>query len=170
MNRNGHRIVSRRGRKYKLNRDKWTTYGNFESMHVHILDKLVHGNIAVEYPEPVWKKKDRKVVEEEEEAFGCKVTHNIVHPEWCIVGDETGMNLSMKGDRGSEKLLVARGDQPREKASSNDCHATVIGLTLLTGAPLMCIVVMKGCNPKPDVELGLDPFAIIFGKETDNFF
>ena len=77
----------------------------------------------------------------------------------------------MKGDTADDKLLVARGDQPREKASSTDRHATVIDLTLGTGEPLMCIIVMKGKIPHADVELGFDPFVPIQGEENDeNFF
>lgn len=110
------------------------------------MDELVHANIAVKLDTPVWQDADGNNCVEDE-AVGCKVTHKIIKPEYCIVGDETGGNLSMKGDGGRKKFLCARGDVPRTKASGCDRHFTTIGLTLLTGDPLMCIVVMKGKRP-----------------------
>ena len=32
------------------------------------------------------------------DAIGCKVTHDIIHSEMCIAGDEVDGNLNMSGD------------------------------------------------------------------------
>ena len=44
----------------------------------------------------------------------------MVHPEMCVVGDEVGGNLCMKGDGhiGGELLLTENGMVPQRKASS----------------------------------------------------
>ena len=152
MKRNKHKIVSARGQKYELSQDKWTTYANFKQMYDHIIEELVIGNIAEELDEPVWMDTHQNIVDEEQ-AFGCKVMHQILCPEWCVVGDKVGGNISMKGDSDNQKFLVCRRDHLKEKASSADQHFTLIGLTLLTGEPLMCIIIMKGTTPKADVEL-----------------
>ena len=112
MKRNKHLIVSKRGTKYELSWDMWTTYGNFVSMYDHIIEELVDCNIAEELATPLWMDTDGNEVEEKD-AFGCMNTHIILHPEWCVVGDEVGGNLSMKGDSGAQKFLVGQGDCAR---------------------------------------------------------
>ena len=166
MRRNRNKIVNVVGKKYELTRDKWTTYGNVRSMYEHIIDELINAKIAIKLDTPVWQDAEGNDCEEHK-AVGCRVTYRILKPEYCIVGDETGGNLSMKGDGGRNKFLCARGDVPRNKTSGNDRHFTTIGLTLLTGDPLMCIVVMKGKRPKSEVELGIDQFIKIVGKKED---
>ena len=55
---------------------------------------------------PQWMDKEGKIVEESE-AYGCKATHRLNHPEYCVVLDEVGGNINMKGDDhiGGEKYL-----------------------------------------------------------------
>lgn len=166
MRRNEEKLVNTVGKKYDLARDKWSTYGNFKDMYEHIIHEMVEAKVAVKLDEPMWQDREGNKVQEGD-AFGCKVTHSIIEPDWCIVGDEVGGNLSMKGDGGRKKLLCARGNVPREKVSSTDRHFTLIGLTTLSGTPLMCIVVMKGKRVRPEVELGIDPFAEIVGEQGD---
>ena len=80
------------------------------------------------------------------EAFGCKVTHRIKHPDMCIVGDEVGGNTSQKGDShiGGILHLCERNFTPQSKTSNKDKRFTSMGLTTLTGKPLMCCVIFKG--------------------------
>ena len=87
--RNKEKIVSVVGKKYELSRDKWTTYSNFRQMYEHIIDELVHAKIAVKLDEPEWQDDKGKKVEEDK-AIGCRVTHRILRPDYCVVGDKTG--------------------------------------------------------------------------------
>ena len=34
----------------------------------------------------------------ERDSLDCKVTHNLIHPEMCLVGDEVEGNINMSGD------------------------------------------------------------------------
>ena len=34
---------------------------------------------------------------DDSEAFRCKVTHDLIHSEMCVVGDKVGDNLNMSG-------------------------------------------------------------------------
>ena len=77
---------------------------------------MVQIKIALKLNEPVWQDSEGNDVDKGN-AFGCKVSHRIIKPEYCIVGDETGGNLSMKGDGGRHRFLCGRGDVPRKKAS-----------------------------------------------------
>ena len=59
--RNGHLICSKRGQKFELDRDKWTTYHNFASMYTHDYEAMVDAGIARVLEEPVWMDKDGKL-------------------------------------------------------------------------------------------------------------
>ena len=56
------------------------------------------------------------------EAFGCKLTHRIKHPDMCIAGDEVGDNSSQKGDGhiGGSLHLYKRNCIPQSKTSNKD--------------------------------------------------
>ena len=47
MKRNKSKIVGKRGQKYKLNRQNWTTYNNFVQMYKHIIDEMMDAGLAV---------------------------------------------------------------------------------------------------------------------------
>ena len=51
--------------------------------------------------------------------------------------------------------------------SKNNKHFTLLRLTLLTGAPLMCVMIFAGKRRNAMVELGDDPFAEDIGEVTD---
>ena len=114
--RNEHLIVSKRGGKYELDRDKWTTYSNFYDMYNHIYDEMIDAKVASIYDDPMWQDSDGNPCSESE-SFGCKVTHNLTHPEMCIVMDEVGGNTSQKGDGhiGGELLVCGKGMIPQKK-------------------------------------------------------
>ena len=157
MKRNKHKIVGKRGQKYELSRQNWTTYNNFVSMYNHIIDELVHAKLAVKLETPTWMNRNGEVCTEEE-AYGCKVHHMITRPELCFCGDEVGGNISMQGDghnRG-ELLLTEKGKVPQRKASTQSCKFTMIGLTSFSGEPVMCVLIIEGKLPNGSIESGVD--------------
>lgn len=85
--RNEHKIVTKKGAKYELDRDKWTTYANFSDMYNHIYEEMEDAKVATPYAAPMWQDCDGNPCLEKD-AFGCKVTHNLTHPEMCVVMDE----------------------------------------------------------------------------------
>ena len=89
MKRNQHRIVSKRGQKYELDRQNWTTYANFADMYKHCAVEMEHAGVAQRLEEPVWMTRDG-VQCNVDDAYGCKVTHAIIRPEMCLCGDEVG--------------------------------------------------------------------------------
>ena len=40
----------------------------------------------------------RVQIVDESKSFGCKIFHRLIRPDMCIVGDEVGGSISMKGD------------------------------------------------------------------------
>ena len=171
MKRNGHLICSKRGAKYELDRASWSTYANFLDMYVHVISEMVNAGLAIELDSPVWMDRSGNTVDETK-AFGCKVTHDILYPDMCLVGDEVGGNISMKGDghAGGKLYLCEKGQIPQQKTSSKDKHFTLMGLTNLKGEPVMCILVIAGKKPKAMVEMGIDSFQDMIGLETDEDF
>ena len=171
IRRNKSKLVSKRGQKYELNRQNWTTYSNFVNMYDHVEDELVSAGLAKEYEEPVWMDRKGKIVSEDK-AFGCKVLIELSRPDMCLVGDEVGGNLSMKGDGhvGGQLFLTAPDRVPQQKASSKNRKFTLIGLTALTGEPVMCIIIIEGKKPKGSIEAGIDINVNPIGEPTDNNF
>ena len=80
MKRNGHRIVSRRGQKYELDRHNWTTYRNFRNIYEHTYLEMVEAGVAQRLPAPIWMDRHGKECTEKD-ALGCMVTHKLCHPE-----------------------------------------------------------------------------------------
>ena len=158
----GHLLVDKKGEKFELDRDSWCTYTNFRKMYQMVETKMIEAGVAEKINEPVWMTKDGKVVSEnnKHQAYGCKVSLHITHPEMVIMADEVGANTSQKGDGhvGGERYICGKGKVPQKKASKKDKHFTLLGLTLLTGDPLMCVIIFSGERNRDLIELGVDPF------------
>ena len=97
LKRHKHLLVSRRGQKYELNRQNWTTFRNFANMYTHIIHEMVGAGVAEPLYEPEWMDKKGAIVDESK-SFGCNVFHRLTRPDMCIVGDEVGGSISMNGD------------------------------------------------------------------------
>ena len=109
----------------------------------------------------------------EEMAPGCKTIYKLTRPDMCIVGDEVGGNLCMKGDERVEGqlFLTAFGRVPQQKASSKSRKFTLIGFTALSGDPVTCVIIIEGQNPKGGIEAGIDIDVEPIGDVTDiDFF
>ena len=86
------------------------------------------------------------------------------------MADEVGGDTLQKDDGkiGGERWLCSPGTISQRKISTKNEHYTTLGLTLLDGRPLMCMVIMTGENPKAEVETGIDVFAEAVGHVYDN--
>ena len=52
--RHDDKLVSKRGQKYELDRQSWTTYASFQSIYSHVEDEMVDAGVAEKLPEPAW--------------------------------------------------------------------------------------------------------------------
>ena len=66
-----------------------------------------------------------------------------------------------------EAFLYELGVTPQEKSSRENKHFTLLGLTLLSGKPLMCVVIFVGKRCSPVVEMEIDPRAEEVGPVLD---
>ncbi len=140
-------------------------------MYDEIYAAMEIAGVATGLAEPVWVNKDQEETSKEE-AFGRRITHLLTRPDYVVFVDEVGSNLSQEGDGavGGERKIVGRGSVPRERATTNDTHFTVLGFTAATGEPIMCAIIVEGKTIKPEVVTGLDVFATKIGDEKDPAF
>ena len=105
-----------RGQKYELYRSTWTAYSNFADMCDHNYKELELAGAAELLGKPEWQDKEDNLVKEVE-AFGFKVTHNLIHPEYCVVMDKVGGNIHMtgNGDIRGGKYLCENGTTNESK-------------------------------------------------------
>ena len=110
-------------------------------MYDHVIEEMCDTGVAEKLDSPVWMNRDGEECQPIE-AFGCKVTHRIKHPNMCIVGGEVGGNSSQKGDGhiGCTLYLCERNFIPQFKTSNKDERFALMELTTLTGKHLMCCV------------------------------
>jgi hypothetical protein len=83
--------------------------------------------------------------------------------------DEVGSNTSQEGDGaiGGELKIFAKGLVPRESATINNHHFTVLGFTAATGEAIMCAIIVLGKSLKPEVVTDIDVFSKKIGDESD---
>jgi len=143
--RNAHHIVSKCVQKYERDRDNWTTYRNFSNMNDNVIEETCVAGAVVKLDSHVWMGRDGKEWQHIE-AFGCIVTHRIKHPDMYIIEDEVRGNTSQKDDGhiGGTSNLYERNHIVQSKMSNKDKRFTLMGLTTLTGKPLMCCAFFKG--------------------------
>ena len=151
-----------------MNRYKWPTYTNFGQMYEQIAIEMMEAKAAKCLGIAEWQ--DEKGAEcDEKNAFGCKVIHRVTHPEKCLVMNEVGANIGQRGNGHvvGRLVLCAQGDVPQKKVFNGDRHFTTIPITLLTGEPLICIVIFSGKIRKSIVETGIDCFVETTGDPRD---
>ena len=71
MQRNGHKLVSKRGQKYELDRAAWSTYHNFDQMYVQVGEEMVEAKVA-QVIDHTWMDVAGNVVLDRD-CFGCNV-------------------------------------------------------------------------------------------------
>ena len=107
-------------------------------------------------------------VTNQENAHGRKATQILTRPDMAVSVDEVGGDTSQEGDGavGGQKRIVPRGTVPKESPATNQPF-TMLGFTAATGEPVMCALIMKGKTIKSDMITGIDIFADVIEKETD---
>jgi hypothetical protein len=174
MERNHEKIVSKRGKKFEMDRSNWTTYLNFAQMYDDIEEELIDAGLAIKNMEYEWMNKEGEICEEND-SFGMKVSIKITHPHLCFCMDEVGSNTSMikDGHFGGRLFICARDSVPREIASKKDKKWTCLSVTAFNGEQVMLVIIIEGVKRNLTVESGIDttvPVEDIIGSESDNDF
>jgi hypothetical protein len=156
-----HRIVSKKGRRYELDRSKWTRYKNFKEMYDNVEEEMIAAGIAEQLDTPQYMDRNGNCAKTEtrrNKINGMKVKVQLKRPDMCIVLDEVGSSLSMvkDGHVGGRRYICEKGDEPKTHASKKDKHFTCLGLTALSGDPVMCIVIVDSVKENLLVRTGIN--------------
>ena len=68
------------------------------------------------------------------------------------------------------KFIVEKGTVPQKKSSTKEKHFTLMGLTALSGEPVMCVVIFAGESRNLEMEMGVDMFVDAVGEVSDKMF
>ena len=80
MKRNKHRLASKRGQKYSLDRQNWTMYHNFLHIYKHTFEEMVPAGVAECLTEPLWMDENGNECVEED-SCGCQVKYQLTSPD-----------------------------------------------------------------------------------------
>jgi hypothetical protein len=170
MKRNKEKLRSKRGKRFELNREKWQTYTNFARMYEDHEFEMIDAGVAKKLETPVWMNRKGERVSNESQVYGCKVTTQLTRPDMVITMDEVGCNTSQlhDGHVGGTRYVVGKTKEPRQLSTKKDKHFTCLGLTLLTGQPLMCVIIIEGKVKNYLVESGVDSEAQEIRKQDES--
>ena len=92
-------------------------------MYDQVYEEMEDAKVAVKLNELVWQD-SKGLACEPETAMGYKVTHEITHPEMCVVMDEIGGNTSQEGDGhiGGKLLVCGKEIVPQQRVNHKDKH------------------------------------------------
>ena len=149
--------MGKQGQKYELDCHNLTTSTNFVKMYDQYIDQIVRADVTKKRTEPAWMDLEVKVCNKSQ-TYGCNVTHDLIHLELCLVGDEVIGNISMKayGHIGGQLHLATKGRVVYQKFYKIDRNLTLIGLTSLDGEPVTCIVIIQGSKVNRSAEDGIN--------------
>ena len=169
LHRHKHELRNKPVSGYSIDRANFTNYLNFSDMFDHIEKIMIKSGIARPFPEPVWMSQSGEIVASEDEGYGMKVTIDIHRPDMGLMLDECGCNLSQEGDHcvGGELFLTGLHNKAYESRSTKHNHFTLIGVTLMSGEPLMCVIIITGKNHDVLVEMGLDVTQLLNIDDDD---
>jgi len=136
-------------------------------------EEMVSAGVAERLLNLEWMDTEGQICNEEN-SFGCMVQYRLLHPDRCFVGDEVGGNISMKGDDhvGGILFLTSPDTVAYDRVSVSEKRFTLIGLTALNGAPVMCVLIIQGKTKDLSVETGIDIKVVPEGdpKDGDTYF
>jgi len=124
MNRHKDKLSKAKGYRYAANRDKWLTHENLRQMYEMTYEIWVEAGVARSLPEEdqYWVNANGERVESQEEAYGLKVTVDVLHPERILFGDEVGSDVCQEGDGhigGQVRVLFSTGFQSVRRTLSH---------------------------------------------------
>ena len=125
-----------------MDRDNWSSFSNFVDMYDNIYNEMLFAGVAEGINQPIWVDREGLYCKEED-SYGRMITYRLLHPDNCFVADEVGANTSQKGDgrNGGERFVTEKGSTVKIRCSTKDHHFTLMGITALTGDPVMCVVI-----------------------------
>ena len=99
MHRHGHLIVSKQGERFASSHAQWSTYDNFADMYNKTYKEMCDAGLTKEMDPPVMMDLSGTIIEIGDElAYGLPCSQKLVHPDYLLFLDETGININKKND------------------------------------------------------------------------
>ena len=98
MKRNSNLIACKRGQKFAMDRDAWSTYCNFVDMYKIVYARMEDACMAEKIEGPRWLDENGDESLDQQGEFRCKATHNISFQSYHIFVDEVGYNTDQEDD------------------------------------------------------------------------
>jgi hypothetical protein len=119
-------------------------------MYDDVYEKLWEAGIVEKLDEAVWIDKDKNIVGTQAEAYGRKTQYSLLHPEYLVMVDEVGEDISQQGygNAGGQKFMAANDMRAQVRNSCKDNHFTILGFTAANGQPTMCAIVIAASKLK----------------------
>ena len=170
--RNSHIIEWKATQKVAKDRSEWSVYRNFSQIYDEVYEAMVDAGVAKKLEEPMWFDMEGNTTKEENVFGKRKATHMLTRPDMVVFVDEVGCTTSQEGDGhvGGQKKIVPGGTVPKESATTNDNHFTLLGCTAATGEPVMCTIIIVGKTINSDAVTGIEVFTEKVDNEADPDF
>jgi hypothetical protein len=154
-------ISAKKAIRFDSNRDDWCRLDNFEDMYEDVYERLWEAGISENLDEAVRRDKDSNIVVTQAEVYGRNTQYSLLHPEYLVMVDEVGENISQKGDgnAGGKKFMNASDMRAQVRNSFKDYHFTVLGLTAANGHPTICAIIIAASKLKVTDVMGFNPLS-----------
>ena len=158
LSQNGRLLQTKTLSMYAIDRSNFTNYLNFCDMYFHIQKILLKSKIAIELDKPVPMDIKGNIVSDEKDGFGFNVPIQITRPDLGLLLDKCGCNLSQEYDNnyGNEMYVTGKNCKAYHLIATKYNHFTFIGVTLMDGRPLMCVVIVSGKYIDIPTRMGID--------------
>jgi hypothetical protein len=130
-------------------------------MYEGVYERLWEAGIAEKLDEAVWRDKYNNIVVTQAESYGRKTQYSLLHPEYLVLVDEVGENISQKGDgnAGGQKFMAASDMRAQVLNSFKDNHFKVSGFTAANGHPTICAIIIATSKLKVMDVTGFNPLS-----------
>ena len=78
-----HRLTSKRGQKFALDRSSAATFSNFAKMYDDVYEAMVDCGVASKLQQPTYMDRDGNTITNMDRVYGLPCTHVINHPDMC---------------------------------------------------------------------------------------
>jgi hypothetical protein len=158
---NRNLISAKKAVRFDSNQDDWCRLNNFEDMYEDVYERLYKAGIAEKLDEDIWRDKDNNIFVAQAEEYGRETQYSLLHPEYLVMVDKVGENISQKGDgnTGGQHYMVASDMRAQVQNSFKDNHFTILGFTAANGHPTMCAIIITASKLKVTDVTGFNPFC-----------
>ena len=112
MRRHNKSLQAAKGYQVAANRIEWATYNNIDCMYDLIFEQTISAGVAraLDPSDYYWVDAMGDRPDIMDKSVGMQVKVEMTHPNWILVGDEVGIDISQKDDRrvGGQKFESER--------------------------------------------------------------